>query len=170
VQLNTRGKILLKQKTHPRTETPQRAAAIYEQKLWADAHWLLRTRRLFRHSTRSWKVQQEGTWTDSWGPSCSKLKGNVIGSAPETMPIIVVPVAQHREVEVGWAGTQELHKNLHNNLSQKKFVGAGETAQWLRGTDCSSKGPEFKSQQPHGASQPPIMRFDALFWCVWRQL
>jgi hypothetical protein len=27
-----------------------------------------------------------------------------------------------------------------------------------RSTDCSSKGPKFKSQQPHGGSQPPIMR------------
>jgi hypothetical protein len=33
-----------------------------------------------------------------------------------------------------------------------------------RSTDCSSKGPEFKSQQPHGISQSPVMRSDALFW------
>jgi hypothetical protein len=39
-----------------------------------------------------------------------------------------------------------------------------------KSTDCSSKGPEFKSQQPHGGSQPPEMKSDALFWCVWRQL
>jgi hypothetical protein len=25
-------------------------------------------------------------------------------------------------------------------------------AQWVRAPDCSSKGPEFKSQQPHGGS------------------
>ena len=29
---------------------------------------------------------------------------------------------------------------------------------------CSSKGPEFNSQQPHGGSQPSVMRFGALFW------
>jgi hypothetical protein len=28
-------------------------------------------------------------------------------------------------------------------------------------TDCSSEGPEFKSQQPHGGSQPSVMRSDA---------
>jgi hypothetical protein len=39
-----------------------------------------------------------------------------------------------------------------------------------KSTDCSSEGPEFKSQQPHGGSQSPVMRSDALFWCVWRQL
>jgi hypothetical protein len=29
-----------------------------------------------------------------------------------------------------------------------------------------SRGPEFKSQQPHGSSQPSAMGSDALFWCV----
>jgi hypothetical protein len=33
-------------------------------------------------------------------------------------------------------------------------------------TDCSSEGPEFKSQQPHGGSQRPVMRSDILVWCV----
>jgi hypothetical protein len=27
----------------------------------------------------------------------------------------------------------------------------------VKSTDCSSRGPEFNSQQPHGASQPSIM-------------
>jgi len=43
-------------------------------------------------------------------------------------------------------------------------------AHWLRDTDCSSRVPEFNSQQPHGGSQPSVMESDALFWCVWRQL
>jgi hypothetical protein len=32
-----------------------------------------------------------------------------------------------------------------------------------KGTDCSSEGPEFKSQQIHGDSQPLVVRFDAPF-------
>jgi hypothetical protein len=28
----------------------------------------------------------------------------------------------------------------------------------VKSTDCSSKGSEFKSQQPHDGSQPSIMR------------
>ena len=32
----------------------------------------------------------------------------------------------------------------------------------VKSTNCSSKGPEFKSQQPHGGSRPPVMRFDIL--------
>jgi hypothetical protein len=31
-------------------------------------------------------------------------------------------------------------------------------AQWVRAPDCSSEVPEFKSQQPHGGSQPSAMR------------
>jgi hypothetical protein len=40
----------------------------------------------------------------------------------------------------------------------------------FKSTDFSSKGPEFKTQQPHGDSQPSAMRSDTLFWCVWKQL
>jgi hypothetical protein len=36
----------------------------------------------------------------------------------------------------------------------------------VKSTDCSSEGPEFKSQQPHSGSQPSIMGSNALFWCV----
>jgi hypothetical protein len=49
---------------------------------------------------------------------------------------------------------------------QKRKGGAGEMAQWVRAPDCSSEGPEFKSQQPHGGSQPSVTRSDALFWSV----
>jgi hypothetical protein len=47
---------------------------------------------------------------------------------------------------------------------------AGEMAQRVRAPDCSSEGPEFKFQQPHGGSQPSVTRSDSLFWSVWRQL
>ena len=33
----------------------------------------------------------------------------------------------------------------------------------VKSTDCSSESPELKSQQPHGGSQPIVMRSDALF-------
>jgi hypothetical protein len=32
-----------------------------------------------------------------------------------------------------------------------------------KSTDCSSRGPEFHSQQPHGGSQPCVMESDVLF-------
>jgi hypothetical protein len=34
----------------------------------------------------------------------------------------------------------------------------------VKSSDCSSRGPEFNSQQPHGGSQPSVMGSDALFW------
>jgi hypothetical protein len=36
----------------------------------------------------------------------------------------------------------------------------------VKSTDCSSRGPEFNSQQTHGGSQPSVMGSDDLFWCV----
>jgi len=37
----------------------------------------------------------------------------------------------------------------------------------VKSTDCSSRGPEFKSQQPHGGSQPPVMGSDARRQLLW---
>jgi hypothetical protein len=52
-------------------------------------------------------------------------------------------------------------------IDWKKIIyRAGEMAQWVRAPDCSSEGPEFKSQQPHGGSQPSVTRSDSLFWSV----
>jgi hypothetical protein len=31
----------------------------------------------------------------------------------------------------------------------------------VKSIDCSSRGPEFNSQQPHGGSQPSVMGSDA---------
>jgi hypothetical protein len=68
-----------------------------------------------------------------------------------------------------------LHKKKHTSIHScqtsivhdiKKVKTAGEMAQWVRAPDCSSEGPEFKSQQPHGGSQPSVTRSDSLFWSV----
>ena len=37
-------------------------------------------------------------------------------------------------------------------------------AEWLKALDCSSRGPEFNSQQPDGGSQLSVMGSDAPFW------
>ena len=48
----------------------------------------------------------------------------------------------------------------------------GSLRGWIDGSagKSSCEGPEFISQHRHGGSQPPVMRFDALFWCVWKQI
>jgi hypothetical protein len=62
-------------------------------------------------------------------------------------------------------GEEGEHQSGHvANL--KLCQGAGEMAQRVRAPDCSSEGPEFKSQQPHGGSQPSVTRSDSLFWSV----
>jgi hypothetical protein len=64
------------------------------------------------------------------------------------------------------ADTGEREDVLLKQACERTRDWAGEMAQWVRAPDCSSEGPKFKSQQPHGGSQPPVMRSDALFWCV----
>jgi hypothetical protein len=46
-------------------------------------------------------------------------------------------------------------------VSKSNFAWAGEMTQQIKEPECSSEGPGFKSQQPHGGSQPSIMRSDA---------
>jgi hypothetical protein len=36
----------------------------------------------------------------------------------------------------------------------------------VKSTDCSSRDPEFNSQQPHGGSNPSVMGSNAHFWYV----
>jgi hypothetical protein len=55
---------------------------------------------------------------------------------------------------------------MKRNFLKSLGPGAGEMAQCVRAPDCSSEGPEFKSQQPHGGSQPSVTRSDSLFWSV----
>ena len=51
---------------------------------------------------------------------------------------------------------KKLEKQFQYQLILKIPWGAGEMAQWVRAPDCSSEGPKFKSQQPHGGSQPSV--------------
>jgi hypothetical protein len=61
-------------------------------------------------------------------------------------------------------GKNEYLQNMTLVIGHKNNqTGAGEMAQWVRAPDCSSEGPEFKSQQPHGGSQPSVTRSDPLF-------
>jgi hypothetical protein len=56
------------------------------------------------------------------------------------------------------AGGQRL-MNVKDKVKKRK-------QDWRDGsesTNCSDRGPEFNSQQPHGGSQPSVMGSDALF-------
>jgi hypothetical protein len=56
-------------------------------------------------------------------------------------------------------------KLMHNliNLLLKTFKKGWRDGSAVKSTDCSSRGPEFNSQQPHGSLQPSVIRSDALF-------
>ena len=58
------------------------------------------------------------------------------------------------------------HAKETKSLYHKDACGGWRDGSVVKSTDCSSKGAEFKSQQPHGGSQPSIMRSDALSWCI----
>jgi hypothetical protein len=49
---------------------------------------------------------------------------------------------------------------------EKEVEGWRDDGSVVKSIDCSPRGPEFKSQQPHGGSQPSLMRSDTLFWGV----
>jgi len=57
-------------------------------------------------------------------------------------------------------------QELIPNDFKKYHVWGWRDGSVVKSTDCSSRGLEFKSQQPHGGSQPSVMRSDVLFWCV----
>jgi hypothetical protein len=52
----------------------------------------------------------------------------------------------------------------------EKSSGGWRDGSTVKSTDCSSRGPKFNSQQPHGGSQRSVIGSDALFWCVCEQL
>jgi hypothetical protein len=89
------------------------------------------------------------------------------------LEVLARAIRQQKEIKGKQIGKEEVKISLFADdmivyISDPKNSTRGGSAG--KGTECSSKGPEFKSQQPHGGSQPPIVRFDALFWCVWHQL
>jgi hypothetical protein len=65
----------------------------------------------------------------------------------------------------GVGGKGNCGQNVKYEQGVKNVLGWGDGSA-VKSTDCSSRGPEFKSQQPHGGSQPSVIVSDTLFWCV----
>jgi hypothetical protein len=51
----------------------------------------------------------------------------------------------------------QILKSLEVILKKKEKVQGWRDHSEVKSTDCSSRGPEFSSQQPHGGSQSPII-------------
>jgi hypothetical protein len=60
-------------------------------------------------------------------------------------------------------GQPGVHRETISKTKTKTFRSLGDGSA-VKNTGCSSRGPEFNSQQPHGGSQPSVMGSDALFW------
>jgi hypothetical protein len=59
-------------------------------------------------------------------------------------------VSETQMDSVTWRGDTV---RLHNQTTHAQGWRDGSA---VKSTDCSSRGPEFKSQQPHGGSQPSV--------------
>jgi hypothetical protein len=105
--------------------------------------------------------------TAQWLRHCATLRHNAALDHRDTPPATLVPrdLLPSRDSMIMSTST---HAHIH--ITKKYNLGDWKDGSLVKSTDCSSEGPEFKSQQPHGGSQPSVMISDTLFWCVWSQL
>jgi hypothetical protein len=63
---------------------------------------------------------------------------------------------------------KKIIESIHTTkqASIKHFISGWRDGSVVKSADCSSEGPQFKSKQPHGGSQPSIRKSDALFWSI----
>jgi hypothetical protein len=76
-----------------------------------------------------------------------------------------------RAIQRNPVSKQKQKQKTKQNKAKKKKKKQTDPRAWRDGSvvksmNCSSRGVEFNSQQPHGGSQPSVMRSGALFWCV----
>jgi len=111
-----------------------------------------------------------GYRANSRAPRATKRKTNEqTPKEPKFKKIGVMPEEEHRLLAFGHHA--HLHMRVHLSIHRNKHIKIYTSGGWrdgsvVKSTDCSSRGPEFKSQQPRGGSQPSVMGYDALFWCV----
>jgi hypothetical protein len=53
---------------------------------------------------------------------------------------------------------------VSKQTNKKKKIVVARVGSVVKSTGCSSKYPEFNSKQPHGGSQPSVMRSGTFFW------
>jgi hypothetical protein len=85
------------------------------------------------------KSFKKPTWGCKWIPSELSVR--------TTMCLVTLGRCSH------------VSRNLH--FIKNRWIGGWWDGSGVRAPNCSSKGPKFKSQQPHGGSQPPVTEI----WC-----
>ena len=58
---------------------------------------------------------------------------------------------------------KQTNKQTKPTTTTEKDVLGWRDGSVIKSTDCSSRGPEFNSQQPHGGSQPSVLGSDTPF-------
>jgi len=79
-------------------------------------------------------------------------------SSPRSTAVQLAGKRQRLELE-------RLQNNNKNKEQQQQNQGWRDGLE-IKSADCSSRGPVFNFQQPHGGSQPSVMGSNGLFWCV----
>jgi hypothetical protein len=89
---------------------------------------------------------------------CSQLCGEPFWAAACQESDIGQEMDFRQESDIGLDKEVSSGKNL--------VLGGWRDGSAVKSTDCSSRGPEFNSRQPHGGSQPSVIGSNAFFWCV----
>jgi hypothetical protein len=119
-----------------------------------------------KKNIRGWRVGSEVKSTD-----CSSRGSEFNSQQPHgssQLSAIQLQVTPHPHTDTH-ADKTPIYTKLKINksfLKKKRKIGGWRDGSVVKSTDCSSKGPEFKSQQPHGGSQPSLTKSDALIWSV----
>jgi ribosome modulation factor len=71
-----------------------------------------------------------------------------------------------RTADCAEEGRSRDNKKFQSECTFKRHFRGWRDGSVVKSADCSPDGPEFKSQQPHGGSQPSVMKSDALFWSI----
>jgi hypothetical protein len=102
---------------------------------------------------------------------CAGIEGLCHYSQPTLLIDCGRPQTFHAALRNSIPGSSTLpFSQIINNTTTNKIVIGWRNGSVVKSTDCSSRGPKFNSQQPHGVSQPSVMGSDALFRCVRRWL
>jgi len=84
-------------------------------------------------------------------------------TATSSQPGLHDSMSQQNKNQKSWG---EKKRETDKGVSLKTNTSGWRDGSVVKSTDCSSTGPEFNSQQPHGGSQSSVMKSDALFRCV----
>ena len=97
------------------------------------------------------------------GPQCSRSSVQQVRSAadPRCIGSAVQPVLRAAGPQCKCSRSAVHRKHKLKNKNKKQW--GWKDGSMVKSTACSSRGPEFNSQQPHGSSQPSVMGSDALF-------